>query len=150
MSSDIFKSIHFIGSYIKDDFKKEYDTFGYLAYQKYHFLGARGELMSGLMTIQHTLKVFPIDTDIDDMTLRKILVNIIMQTDDTVLLKRSKSLENYTNFKKELALLDLNDINAIKSFNQNAIINNLSVGGSADLLVTYLFIKAYFLHMNIK
>jgi holo-ACP synthase CitX len=142
--SDIFDNIKILSKDLKFNSYESSHTFGMKAYQKYQFLGIRGELHHGLPTVNNILKSYN-HLSLDDSTnLRKALRDIITLCEDTVFLKRSHTLKNYDQIKNEISLLDMDNLIDIKDFTQKMISSNISFGGSADLLVTAIFL------LNIK
>jgi triphosphoribosyl-dephospho-CoA synthetase len=72
--------------------------------------------------------------------LRLLLKELIIMADDTVLLKRSKTLENYYGIKEQMKNLDTRERSEVEAFTEKAIEMNLSFGGAADLMVATIFI----------
>ena len=107
------------------------DTFGKYAYQRYGIGGAREEAENGFINIQNVLERYNLNDDLKDA-----LVYLIINCDDTTLLKRCGDIDKYNSvkeeFKKEKDYLKLS---------KKCIEDNLSFGGAADLLVTSIFIK---------
>lgn len=143
----VFLTIQLLAKPILDDFEKNPITFGEKAYHEHQIMGARGEAALGLPSVHHALRLIE-DQEINDTRLREILQLLIRSTDDTVLLKRAGSFEQYMAIKKKVASLDVTNIDEVKRFSQEAIEHRWSFGGSADLLITTLFIheleKRYF------
>jgi len=125
---------------ITSDYSKKMHTFGEIAYQKYQMKGARGEAISGLPSVKFGIH-FLENHELSDTNLRVLLKEIALQIEDTVLLKRSRSMEFYHQVKLQLKKTDVTDSVSLKKFNQFCISNNLSFGGAADLLVTSLFLN---------
>ena len=119
---------------ILDEFNSCENTFGIEAYKKYKIGGARKEAASGFKSIQSVIN----DLDLNDKsTWTMVLAKLISISDDTILLKRCGSLEKYIEVKQMFK--DFNgDIDEMTAY---CIKNNLSFGGSADLLAVSLFIK---------
>lgn len=123
----------------KETFKQNnYNTYGEKAYQKYNFGGIRKEALSGFPSVQ---KVLPILENFKDQTLLNTLIKLIIKTDDSVLLKRSGNIETLKEIKKKFKSLDVNNIDEVRALSDYCINNNLSFGGSADLLVTSIYLK---------
>jgi holo-ACP synthase / triphosphoribosyl-dephospho-CoA synthase len=136
---DIFENIKIMTKNIDRDFKVNDQTFGKQAYLKYKIKGARGEASQGFPTIKKLIDKYSRE-EITDQMLRNVLKDIILSTDDTVFLKRAKSYENYINIKKMIENLDVSNINDVIKFTDYAISNHLSFGGSADLLVAFIYV----------
>ncbi len=138
--TSLFKNIQDLSKSIYDDFKESPTTFGEIAYQNYHISGARGEAYLGMPSVQKAFELIK-DEPITDQLLRKTLKQLILTTDDTVLLKRAGSIENYQMIKEKIKALDVENDEDVIAFTNEAIQLNLSFGGSADLLVTTLFLR---------
>jgi holo-ACP synthase / triphosphoribosyl-dephospho-CoA synthase len=117
-------------------------TFGKEAYQEYKITGVRGEAYSGFPSIRSTLELIGEQDIADPKVLRNALKHLIINTQDTVLLKRAKSLSEYEKIKHMFASLDVSNISQVRQFTQYAIKRNLSFGGSADLLVATVFLNS--------
>ena len=102
-------------------------------------MGIRGEVKNGLSSVQSALKMINID---DTHYLHQCFKRLILSSEDTVFLNRSKSMDRYLKFKKEIEQLDVSNPGALKTFTERAISENLSFGGAADLLITTLFLQA--------
>ena len=127
-----------MSSVLQEDFNIESNTFGYSAYKNYNILGARGEILRGIPNVINALEYLK---DFSDQSKLDTLMYLIINTEDTVLLKRSGSLEFYYQVKKlfkDALLYKKQDINDL---NQFCINHNLSFGGSADLLIVTMFLK---------
>lgn len=98
------------------------------------FKGARLEAANGLENVKKGLKVLNDEKD-DLMT----LIRLIQETDDTVLIRRSKTIENYQKYKKLVNTIKTKDLKLIRAINEEFVNNNLSCGGSADLLILTFF-----------
>ncbi|MGI6787038.1 MAG: triphosphoribosyl-dephospho-CoA synthase [Acholeplasmataceae bacterium] len=114
------------------------DTFGQKVYKTYNFGGIRSEAMSGYPSIKQVLSEL---TDFSDKKLIKTLVKLITITNDSVLLKRSKSIEKMDLVIQKFKLLNLHNQEEVKLLTNYCIQNNLSFGGSADLLITSIYLK---------
>jgi triphosphoribosyl-dephospho-CoA synthetase len=137
----IFSHIKTLSKDLHQDFDKPLHTFGIKAFQTHQITGIRGECQKGLSTIQKILDVYPKLTKDDPLTLRKALRDLIVLSEDTVFLKRSKSFERYQKIKAEIQTLNLDDSKQIKVYTNNMIKENISFGGSADLLVTAIYLQ---------
>ena len=135
----IFTNIHRLTQHLFDDFNSDPKTFGEKAYHEHQIKGARGEAYLGLPSVHHALQVIDYKP-LTDENLRLTLQLLIRMTDDTVLLKRAGSFDAYVGIKKKVASLDVTQIDDVKAFTKEAIKQNLSFGGSADLLVATIFL----------
>ena len=79
--------------------------------------------------------------DYQDKTLMEALVKLISITDDSVLLKRSGSFEQMEEIKYRFKCLNLDNVDEITKLNNYCIENDLSFGGSADILITSIYLK---------
>lgn len=139
--SDIFNNIKILSKDLVNEINQQGQTFGIKAYQKYQFQGIRGELSHGLPTVKKVLESYRHLSLEDSMTLRKALKDIILLSEDTVFLKRSQSLDTYQHIKTEISQLDMNNLKAIKEFTDKMVLKNISFGGSADLLITTIYLQ---------
>ncbi|MCK9536843.1 MAG: triphosphoribosyl-dephospho-CoA synthase [Bacilli bacterium] len=136
-SFDLFTKVAFFGSNLMNEFT-DTATFGKWAYQKYKISGARGEVYSGLPNV---IKALPLLQDYSDSSVTMTLISLISNVDDTVLLKRSGSLEAYDNYRKMIGSIKEYNIQTINKITEFCLRRNLSFGGAADLLVVALLIK---------
>jgi len=143
---DIFKNISIMTKDIFKEFELKSETFGMEAYRKHQIKGARGEAYLGLPSVQNVMKSLIHVTMLKDTDLREALRQLILESEDTVLLKRAGSIERYHEIKNILKSIDMNDPTDVKGFTLFAIQNSLSFGGSADLLVVSIFL--YFIHQT--
>ena len=110
-------------------------TFGEKAYLDYQIKGVRGEILNGVFNAFNNLGYLD---DLSDECLLNTLIKIISNLEDTVLLKRCKTIEKYNEVKnmfKDKTYLDA------PKLTEMAIKDNLSFGGSADILVVTIFLK---------
>lgn len=127
MTKDIFKDIN-------------YNTFGEYAYKNLSFGGARKESQGGLRNV---LLAEELLTDFSDKSLHMCLINIIGNCEDSVLLKRAASVDKYNYFKAKIKNINYYDLNLIKSITNECIENNISCGGSADILIAAVFMRLF-------
>ncbi len=124
--SDVYK----ISAKIFSTYNAPTNTFGYESYKK-GFGGIRKEAKSGFITVKKA------QTLLSKKPLWKVLTYILSEIDDSVLLKRAGSLKRYEYFKN----LIINSQSKNKTLITNECIkNNVSIGGSADILICALFI----------
>jgi triphosphoribosyl-dephospho-CoA synthetase len=79
--------------------------------------------------------------DFSRETLLMTLIGLIRDVEDTVLLKRAESLDRYLYYRKLIGSITNFDEERIKEITRECIENNLSFGGSADLLIVTIFLK---------
>jgi holo-ACP synthase / triphosphoribosyl-dephospho-CoA synthase len=143
---DIFENISMMTKDIFKEFELKSETFGMEAYRTHQMKGARGEAYLGLPSVQKVMKSFLHVTMLKDIDLRYMLRQLILESEDTVFLKRAGTMERYHEIKNILKTIDLNDPTDVKGFTLFAIQNSLSFGGSADLLVVSIYL--YFIHQT--
>lgn len=135
----VFAHIKTMSRHLLLEFENKEGSIGSLMYQDYGALGARGEAHLGLPSVRHALTLFD-HLELCEGNIRHVLKEIILLTDDTVLLWRSKGREQATFFKDMLRHARVQDDEVARRLTEYAISKNLSVGGSADLLVSALFL----------
>lgn len=118
-------------------------THGEDIFQKYGFRGARGEAEGGFQTVfEQGLPVLTSATKLNDEVLIKSFLSIASVNADTNILYRGGSdvLSAFQELCKT-AMDDFNDLNysAVSAFCEK---ENISPGGSADLLAVTIFIAA--------
>jgi holo-ACP synthase CitX len=118
--------------------KSVYDqmTFGQKAQMMYQMQGARGQALSGYQQVFEVLK------NNQALNLHKMLMSFIIRIDDTNLLKRAGGMDRYKKIKNLFAKTDMNQANALEKLSHECIRQNLTFGGSADLLILALVIDA--------
>ena len=132
-----FDFIKIMTNGISKEIENGNETIGKIAYQKYKLKGARHQAENGFLDIQNIIKNFELNSNDSKM---KALCNLIINIDDTVLYKRCNDINLYYEVKEKFKKLLNNDI-SIEELNDYCINNNLSFGGSADLLIVSIFIK---------
>ncbi|MGD9605233.1 MAG: citrate lyase holo-[acyl-carrier protein] synthase [Bacilli bacterium] len=138
---DLFSEIASIGQKLETMQKKAGlpMTFGSETYLKTPIKGVRGEVSKGLPSVRSIIDYFD---DFSSDTLRKVLVKLIAITEDTVLLKRVNNLNRYNEIKALFANINVNDYDPI-ALTKQCVQENLSFGGSADLLIVAIFLKRF-------
>jgi len=135
---NIFDEVKEISKPVIKDFNTDINSFGLKAFKDFNIKGIRGEALNGFGSVK---KALPYLKDLSDSSLIKTLIFIISEIEDTVLLKRAKTYEFYLEIKKIFKQHLISNEEAILSLNEFCLNNNLSFGGSADLLVLTVFIK---------
>ncbi len=120
------------------DYKFDSLSYGDVAHSKFGVTGVRGEALSGFANIKNGIGLI---NDLNAKDLLNLLVYYIINVEDTTLLKRAKDIKFYHEVKEMFSNLDLNSGLDIVKLNDFCIANNLSFGGSADLLVVSVFLK---------
>ncbi len=139
---NIFDIIKKMTLSLLEEFKVESNTFGYTAYKNHNILGARGEIFNGLPNVKRALDYLD---DFTDESRLKTLMYLISKVDDTTLLKRTKDYEMYISIKQRFSKKLKCNQEEIEMLNSYCISNNLSFGGSADLLILTIFLKKIFM-----
>ena len=138
---DVFKNIAIISKDVLHEFNLEGDSFGYQTFRKHNITGIRGEVNKGLPSLQLVLPI--LYESINYSSLHKALNELIIEAEDTVLLKRSGSIDKYYEVKNIVKKLDSTSVEDIKNFTTLAIENNWSFGGSADLLIVGIYLRFF-------
>ena len=68
------------------------------------------------------------------------LIEIVRHTTDTVLFSRAKTEENYHHFQELITSIEVYDEEKVKEVTYICTENNISIGGSADILVVAIFL----------
>lgn len=136
---DIFTNIKTLSKDIYDDFDKYDDTFTTSLYKDLNISGIRGVVKGGLQIVyNHLNDISPIS---EDDELRALLYKYILESDDTIFIKRSNSYDNYLAHKKYLKTLDPLNKSDLQTINKYTNQHYLSFGGSADLLIVSIFLS---------
>ena len=133
---DVFMVVAAIAANITKELEGEPLTFGQLAFKEYGFKGARGEAERGYPNVQKALTKL---RDLSWESRMSALVGLIAATEDTVLLKRSGSLDAYRIHQSRFQEIGVFDLKTVTELTNYSIKNNLSFGGSADLLIVACF-----------
>ena len=115
------------------------ESFGIKAYKEYGITGVRGHAENGFSVVREAEKL--IDCEYSSESLLKVLCYIVGNIEDTVLLKRSGSVQRYKYFKDRIYSADITDKQQIKRLNEECINNGISIGGSADVLAAAVLLK---------
>ncbi len=120
-----FSKVYCVCASVYAGFPMPTNTFGFESYQK-GFGGIRKEAKTGFSTVKKA------QTLINKKAPWQVLTFILSKIDDSVLLKRTKTIEKYDYFKK--IIVNANNENR-KAVTEECIKNNVSIGGSADILI---------------
>jgi len=121
---------------ILNEFRNAPTSYGVQAYSSHGIGGVREHARQGFACVKDAVQVLE-----QSNSLLQTLVHIVGNTDDTVLLKRSKSLEAYLSNKQMIASVNTGDAQQVKLVNDKCLQSNLSIGGSADVLVATIFMS---------
>lgn len=129
-------------SLMTKDILKEYNegeqTSGKIAFNQYQLKGARHQAYFGFKDVQMIINKYSLE---DDQSKIKALCDLIINIDDTVLFKRCNyDYQKYINVKNMFKQYLDNKLD-INELNKYCIDDNLSFGGSADLLIVSVFVK---------
>jgi len=136
--NNIFDIVKKISKFSLSDFKNINGTFGISAYKQFGILGARGEMAKGMPNVKKALNLL---NDFSEDSRLHVLIHLISTIEDTVFLKRAEDHKKYMFVKNEFRNLNSRNKDDVEKLNRFCIENNLSFGGSADLLVLAIFIK---------
>lgn len=150
---EIFSNVKKICRGICGELEQNCGTFGGEAYAKYKITGARGHAERGFYAVENA--VYRLGGDLSPISLKKALCKITGETEDTVLLKRCRSFEKYLYFKNKISSVDPADEEAVKALTRECVENNVSIGGSADVLaaavlITEIYKLFYFSGISVK
>lgn len=128
-------------SLIASDVTKEYVTssFGSKAYHELNFGGARAEAYLGFPTVKKIYNYLSRYESLNYDNLIKALVLAIIESEDTVFLKRAKSYQRYQEIKAMFKSITYQQ-EEIEELTSKMIEENISFGGSADILICAIFI----------
>ncbi len=131
---DIFHNVQKIATHVTQEYNNV--SFGSKAYHELNFGGARKEASLGFPTVQKVYTYLK-DKSLDDKSLTKALVIAIKESEDTVFLKRAKSFTRYQEIKKMFQDFKYEEK---ETLTEKMISENISFGGSADILICAIFI----------
>lgn len=142
---DIYDNVKKTCKNILSEFENAPTSYGVSAFKAHGVGGARAHAQQGFTCVQGALNVLEYSNN-----LLQTLIYIVGNTDDTVLLKRSKTFDNYLKNKQMIASVDADNPTQVSIVNQKCLQSNLSIGGSADVLVATVFmLKAKeLIHLN--
>ena len=118
----------------KDLDSREMNTFGYKAYQD-GFGGIRKSAKDGFLVVDYAKNLIKEDN------LLEVLTKIVGKIDDSVLLKRTVTREKYFYYKNLISTANVNDKESVKNITKQCKNDNVSIGGSADVLISALMMK---------
>lgn len=140
---DTFIRIKTLAKDVLEDFNHNIQTAGVDSFMKYQITGIRGEVFNGLPTIQKAQKTFMHIDTFDEKHQHQLLLFFMIHSEDTVLLKRAGSLKDYQHYKQMAAQVNPYIDKDIKDFTKYCINHNISIGGSADLLIVFHFLNLF-------
>jgi holo-ACP synthase / triphosphoribosyl-dephospho-CoA synthase len=111
------------------------DTVGQQSVKQYPMMGARVEAIRGFPAVEHALQFVKHQQPIE------IFVDLVRRVEDTVLFKRSGSIDKYREVKTWFDQLDTSDPMAVRQLSERCVKEKLSFGGAADLFVVTTFLS---------
>ncbi len=135
LKESIFDIIKKLMLEIQKEPEDNIETFGKFAYQKYKIGGAKAEAANGFPNVKKIINKYNLESGIEYY---EALIDLIINVEDTNLLKRCGSIENYIEIKEKFKKIRIDDIDRIT---EKCIKLNLSFGGSADLLIVSIFLN---------
>ena len=135
--SDVYRAASEICRDINDE--PPCNTFGYFAFKELNFGGIRKHAKNGFDVVK--LAEERLDNDLSQDSLLSVLTAIVGKIDDSVLLKRAKSIERYLYFKEKISTLRLSDSDELLKLNRLCEEENISIGGSADVLIAAVMMR---------
>ncbi len=156
---NIKDDIKFLSKNILSDFvgvkNKKHLTYGEKIYIKYGILGVRGVAKGGMSVAFSLVEKYLYDESCENDLIINILTEVMMNTDDTVLL-HNNNIETLSYIKKEASdIMSLGGYSTtkgkekIEELTKKCIQQNISPGGSADLVSIILTLikvkKIYFM-----
>lgn len=115
------------------------DTFGHFAYLKNGFGGIRGEAEAGFPTVKYAEK--RLSPELDAGSRLRALAETVGRAEDSVLLKRAGSPERYEYFKRLISSVNTEDKEELERVNRLCVSENISIGGSADILIAAVLMR---------
>ncbi len=137
---EMIKKIRISGQFLFFEFLGKPETMGEKLFKAYGILGARGEVFFGLRTVKKALKILEKYGSLSKEALTMALIEIVRHTTDTVLFSRAKTEENYHHFQELITSIEVYDEEKVKEVTYICTENNISIGGSADILVVAIFL----------
>lgn len=113
------------------------DSFGDMAYRRYGIGGVKEHARNGFPFVKHVAENV---TD-DSRSMLKQLVYCAGNMDDTVMLKRAGDMRSFRLLQQKFGTLDTTDGKAVDALDKECIDKGISLGGSADVLASGIFVK---------
>jgi holo-ACP synthase / triphosphoribosyl-dephospho-CoA synthase len=110
------------------------DTVGQQSVKQFPMMGARVEAIHGFPAVEHALKF------VKNQQPMEVFVDLVRRVEDTVLFKRSGSIDKYREVKSWFEQLDASDTLAVRQLSERCVKEKLSFGGAADLFVVTTFL----------
>ena len=146
IEGDIREIIKYFSRNILKELKDDPNTFGIEAYQKHNVYTVRHEAYYGLPSVIKAYHSLIKHRRFSDQALMMTLIDIISNKNDTVGLKRSKSFSKYFEMANKIEKIKTYDLERIEKITNECIEENISFGGSADVLIATILL--YYLKEN--
>lgn len=146
-SQDLINIIQKMTSKILKELDGEADTFGKKAYQEYKFYTARHEVYYGIPSVLEALSFLNRYKNRDNEALMMTLIKIISLKNDTVALKRAGSITKYEQIVDLISSIKTYNIDQISQITNICLKENMSFGGSADILIAAIFLDLIIDHL---
>lgn len=141
---ELYNNIIIMSQNLPSELKEKPTTDGLRIYNTYGIGGARKEAYLGLPNVKNAVDYLSSFDELNYEGLIMTLVQIIKSCEDTVMIKRSQTWEKYLYYKQLIASIDKYDYELINNISNKFIADNISCGGSADILITSIFVKLIF------
>lgn len=139
---EIFENVKEMAKPLREELNNDYInnnlTNGLKAFRSYNLKGARHQAIDGFKVVyDHYMKLKKINLK----NLERCLIEIICEIDDTVMFKRCGSIDKYQKVKEMIKHIDSKE--KLINVNNYCIKENISVGGSCDILIAVIFLKKF-------
>lgn len=141
---DLYSNIIVVSKNLINELNQEPESDGLKIYHQYKIGGARREAYLGLPNVRRAVEILKKYDSFTDEALTMTLIEIIKTCEDTVMIKRSGSLEKYHYYRNKVAEIKKYNPKLINKITNEFIENKISCGGSADILIASIFIKLIF------
>lgn len=139
-NEDLIEIIQTMTASILKELEGHATTFGIKAHQDYRFFTARHEVYYGIPSVLTALGYLKRYSSRNDEALMMTLIKIISLKNDTVALKRAGSIEKYHQIVDLISSIKTYNLEQISQVTTICIKENISFGGSADILIATLFL----------
>ncbi|MDD2575116.1 MAG: triphosphoribosyl-dephospho-CoA synthase [Acholeplasmataceae bacterium] len=146
-SQDLTNIIQKMTSKILNELEGQAKTFGIKAYQEHKFYTARHEVYYGIPSVLEALSFLNRYQNRDQEALMMTLITIISLKNDTVALKRAGSITKYESIVDLISSIKTFDIDQISQVTNICVKENMSFGGSADILIAAIFLDLIVDHL---
>lgn len=117
------------------------NTFGIYAHQQFKMYTIRHEVYYGIPTVYLASDYLNKYGDFNKEAFLMTLIFIIKEKKDTVALKRANNMDNYNKWVKKISNIKKFDLKLINKVTEEAIKEDMSFGGSADILIAAIFLS---------